>query len=65
MGGGGSVCEKRSINGNNGDVFKWQHFWKVLAEQFGIEEYGFDEESAGQGLVEMMEGKRTQLNYII
>ncbi|RXH72841.1 hypothetical protein DVH24_012525 [Malus domestica] len=57
MGGGGSVCEKRSINVNNGDVFKWQHFWKVLAEQFGIEEYGFDEESAGQGLVEMMEGK--------
>lgn len=44
---------------NNGDVFKWKHVWKVLAEQFGIEEYGLDEEEGERrlSLVEMMKGK--------
>ncbi|KAM1725902.1 hypothetical protein ACFX12_016741 [Malus domestica] len=51
-------AKNEAFNVNNGDVFKWKHFWKVLAEQFGIEEYGFDEEESGRlRLVEMMEGK--------
>nr|AGO01041.1 putative progesterone 5-beta-reductase [Matthiola tricuspidata] len=35
---------------------KWKHLWKVLAEQFGIKEYGF-QEGKNLGLVEMMKGK--------
>lgn len=51
-------AKNEAFNVNNGDVFKWKHFWEVLAEQFGIKEYGFDEEESGRlGLVEMMEGK--------
>ncbi|KAK2660171.1 hypothetical protein Ddye_006704 [Dipteronia dyeriana] len=38
----------------NGDVFKkWKHLWKVLAEQFGIENYGF------------VEGERVNLEEIM
>ncbi|KAK0575755.1 hypothetical protein LWI29_006495 [Acer saccharum] len=37
-------AKNEAFNCNNGDVFKWKQFWKVLAEQFGIEEYGFWEE---------------------
>ena len=40
----------------NGDVFKWKHLWSVLAEQFGIEEFGFVE-GENRGLEEMMKGK--------
>lgn len=36
-------AKNEAFNCSNGDVFKWKHFWKVLAEQFGIEEYGFNE----------------------
>ncbi|CAN6685445.1 unnamed protein product [Malus baccata var. baccata] len=51
-------AKNEAFNMNNGDVFKWKHFWEVLAEQFGIEEYGFDKEESGRlRLVEMMEGK--------
>ncbi|KAB2626133.1 hypothetical protein D8674_017793 [Pyrus ussuriensis x Pyrus communis] len=51
-------AKNEAFNVNNGDVFKWKHFWEALAEHFGIEEYGFDEEESGRlRLVEMMEGK--------
>ncbi|KAG2263289.1 hypothetical protein Bca52824_070368 [Brassica carinata] len=49
-------AKNEAFNCNNDDVFKWKHLWKVLAEQFGIEEYGF-EEGGNVGLVEMMRGK--------
>lgn len=49
-------AKNEAFNCSNGDVFKWKHFWKVLAEQFGIEDYGFDE-GEGVSLVEMMKGK--------
>lgn len=45
-----------AFNCNNGDVFKWKHLWKVLAEQFDIEEYGF-EEGDRVSLSEFMKGK--------
>ncbi|KAG6624541.1 hypothetical protein CIPAW_16G034200 [Carya illinoinensis] len=48
--------KNEAFNCNNGDVFRWKHLWKVLAEQFGIEDYGF-EESEKLSLVEMMKGK--------
>jgi hypothetical protein len=28
---------------SNGDVFKWKHLWKVLADKFGIDDFGFEE----------------------
>ncbi|KAG7941354.1 hypothetical protein I3843_16G036900 [Carya illinoinensis] len=48
--------KNEALNCNNGDVFRWKHLWKVLAEQFGIEDYGF-EEGEKLSLVEMMKGK--------
>ena len=48
--------KNEAFNCNNGDVFGWKHLWKVLAEQFGIEDYGF-EEGEKLSLVEMMKGK--------
>ncbi|XP_059454907.1 3-oxo-Delta(4,5)-steroid 5-beta-reductase-like [Corylus avellana] len=44
------------FNCNNGDVFKWEHLWKALAERFGIEKYGF-EEGEKIRLAEMMKDK--------
>ncbi|KAH0988406.1 hypothetical protein GBA52_015583 [Prunus armeniaca] len=35
----------------------WKQFWTVLAEQFEIGEYGFDEEGGGFSLLEMMKEK--------
>ncbi|XP_039069196.1 3-oxo-Delta(4,5)-steroid 5-beta-reductase-like [Hibiscus syriacus] len=45
-----------TLDVNNGDVFKWKHLWKTLAEQFGIEKYGF-EEGKNLGLEKIMKGK--------
>ncbi|CBI22490.3 unnamed protein product, partial [Vitis vinifera] len=33
-------AKNEAFNCSNGDVFKWKHLWKVLAEQFGLEEKG-------------------------
>ncbi|KAL5542470.1 hypothetical protein UlMin_010180 [Ulmus minor] len=49
-------AKNEAFNCNNGDVFKWKHFWKILAEQFGIEEYGF-EEGERVTLAELMKDK--------
>lgn len=51
-----SNARNEAFNCNNGDVFKWKHLWKVLAERFGIEKYGF-EEGEKVRLVEMMKEK--------
>ncbi|XP_009360365.2 3-oxo-Delta(4,5)-steroid 5-beta-reductase [Pyrus x bretschneideri] len=50
-------AKNEAFNINNGDVFKWKHFWTVLAEQFGIEEYGIDEGGGRLSLAERMKGK--------
>ncbi|KAF3488611.1 hypothetical protein F2Q69_00057309 [Brassica cretica] len=58
-------CAKNeAFNCNNGDVFKWKHLWKVLAEKFGIEEFGF-EEGKNVGLVKMMKGKERVWEEIV
>nr|QMS55275.1 iridoid synthase 2 [Gardenia jasminoides] len=48
-------AKNEAFNVSNGDVFKWKHFWKVLAEQFGVEcgEY----EGGPLSLKEMMKDK--------
>jgi nucleoside-diphosphate-sugar epimerase len=48
--------KNEAFNCNNGDVFKWEHLWKALAERFGIEKYGF-EEGEKISLAEMMKDK--------
>ncbi|KAL2318480.1 hypothetical protein Fmac_032356 [Flemingia macrophylla] len=49
-------AKNEAFNVSNGDVFKWKHVWRVLAERFGIGEYGFVEGS-NLRLSEMMKGK--------
>ncbi|CAK9180137.1 unnamed protein product [Ilex paraguariensis] len=41
----------------NGDVFKWKHLWRVLAEQFGVEPVEFEETERPVRLTEMMKDK--------
>ncbi|XP_027369184.1 3-oxo-Delta(4,5)-steroid 5-beta-reductase-like [Abrus precatorius] len=49
-------ARNEAFNCSNGDVYKWKHLWKVLAERFGIKEYGFQEGSHLR-LSEMMKDK--------
>lgn len=58
-------ARNEAFNCSNGDVFKWKHFWKVLAEQFGIEEYGFDEGGKRLRLTEAMKGKERVWEEIV
>ena len=57
-------AKNEAFNVNNGDVFKWKHFWSALAEQFGIEEFGF-EEGKNLGLQGMMKGKERVWEEIV
>ncbi|CAH9081860.1 unnamed protein product [Cuscuta europaea] len=49
-------AKNESFNVSNGDVFKWKHFWKILAEQFDVEAGEF-EEGKRLSLVEVMKEK--------
>ncbi|KAI7740173.1 hypothetical protein M8C21_009621, partial [Ambrosia artemisiifolia] len=49
--------KNEAFNISNGDVFKWKHLWKVLAEQFEVENGGFDEGGERLNMVEMMKDK--------
>jgi hypothetical protein len=49
-------ARNEAFNVHNGDIFRWNMFWKVLAEQFEIQEYGFVE-GKNIGLQEMMKDK--------
>lgn len=52
------IAKNEAFNISNGDVFKWKHFWKVLAEQFEVENGGFEEGGEGRkSLAEMMKDK--------
>lgn len=59
-------ARNEAFNCNNGDVFRWKHFWKLLAEQFGIEDYGFDDEEGGRvRLEEFMRDKEGVWDEIV
>ncbi|OIV97661.1 hypothetical protein TanjilG_12418 [Lupinus angustifolius] len=49
-------ARNEAFNISNGDVFKWKQLWQVLAEQFGIEDHGF-EEGSNLKLSELMKNK--------
>ncbi|XP_027355628.1 3-oxo-Delta(4,5)-steroid 5-beta-reductase-like isoform X1 [Abrus precatorius] len=57
-------ARNEAFNCNNGDVFRWKHLWKVLAEQFGIEDYGF-EEGSNLRLSELMKDKGSVWDEIV
>nr|A0A1C9CX66.1 RecName: Full=(S)-8-oxocitronellyl enol synthase CYC2; AltName: Full=Cyclase 2; AltName: Full=Iridoid synthase; Short=ISY [Camptotheca acuminata]AON76723.1 progesterone 5-beta-reductase family protein [Camptotheca acuminata] len=50
-------AKNEAFNCSNGDLFKWKHLWKVLAEQFGVEYAEFDESEKPTSLVERMKDK--------
>ncbi|KAI3815272.1 hypothetical protein L1987_14934 [Smallanthus sonchifolius] len=58
-------AKNEAFNISNGDVFKWKHFWKVLAEQFEVENGGVDEGEERVSLVELMKGKEGVWDEIV
>nr|AOA52207.1 mutant iridoid synthase [Catharanthus roseus] len=50
-------AKNQVLNCNNGDVFKWKHIWKKLAEEFGIEMVGYVEGKEQVSLAELMKDK--------
>ncbi|KAL3505076.1 hypothetical protein ACH5RR_034917 [Cinchona calisaya] len=50
-------AKNEAFNCSNGDVFKWKHLWKVLAEQFEVEYAEFDENEKFVSLAERMKNK--------
>ncbi|PHU29201.1 3-oxo-Delta(4,5)-steroid 5-beta-reductase [Capsicum chinense] len=57
--------KNKAFNITNGDVFKWKHLWKVLAEQIGVEYVGFNETEKIISLSEMMKDKGTVWEKIV
>ncbi|CAL5383821.1 unnamed protein product [Camellia sinensis] len=50
-------AKNEAFNCNNGDVFKWKHLWRTLAEEFGVEYVEFDENETVVSMVERMKDK--------
>lgn len=60
----GPYAKNEAFNCSNGDVFKWKHFWKVLAEQFEVE-CGEFEGGERLTLVELMKDKESVWDEIV
>lgn len=60
-------AKNEAFNCSNGDVFKWKHLWKVLAEQFEVEyeEFAEDDGDSRLGLVQMMKDKDEVWDQIV
>nr|ALB78112.1 putative progesterone 5-beta-reductase [Convallaria majalis] len=59
-------AKNEAFNCNNGDVFKWKHMWKVLAEQFGVEFVGYEGEDGERArLADAMKGKEEVWEEIV
>ncbi|KAG5626851.1 hypothetical protein H5410_012069 [Solanum commersonii] len=57
--------KNRAFNITNGDVFKWKHLWKVLAEEIGVEYVEFNAKEKIITLSEMMKDKGTVWDKIV
>nr|AFW16645.1 putative progesterone 5beta-reductase [Bupleurum falcatum] len=57
-------AKNEAFNCSNGDVFKWKHFWKVLAEKFEVE-CGEFEGGERLTLVELMKDKGSVWDEIV
>nr|XP_043619478.1 3-oxo-Delta(4,5)-steroid 5-beta-reductase-like [Erigeron canadensis] len=51
------IAKNEAFNISNGDVFKWKDIWKVLAEQFDVENGGLQEDEERKSLNELMKDK--------
>ena len=60
-------ARNEAFNCTNGDVLKWKHLWKVLAEQFEIENYGLEDGKCSERvrLEEIMKGKESVWEEIV
>lgn len=58
-------AKNEAFNCSNGDVFKWKHMWKILAEQFGVEFVEFEGEDERAKLVDLMKGKEEVWDEIV
>ncbi|KAK8584976.1 hypothetical protein V6N13_138918 [Hibiscus sabdariffa] len=57
-------AKNEAFNLSNGNVFKWKHLWGVLAEHFGIEQFGLVE-GENRGLEETMKWKESVWEEIV
>ncbi|KAL8122242.1 hypothetical protein AgCh_018838 [Apium graveolens] len=57
-------AKNEAFNCSNGDVFKWKHFWKVLAERFEVE-CGEFEDGDRLTLLELMKDKGSVWDEIV
>ncbi|EXB76662.1 hypothetical protein L484_011507 [Morus notabilis] len=60
-----TYAKNEAFNCSNGDVFKWKHMWKVLAEQFELEDEEFEDDGDSLTLVEMMKDKGEVWDQIV
>ncbi|KAG5230824.1 hypothetical protein OIU76_006324 [Salix suchowensis] len=58
-------AQNEAFNIHNGDLFKWKHLWKILAEEFGIEEHGFEEGESNITFAEAMKDKEPVWEEIV
>ncbi|KAI8550026.1 hypothetical protein RHMOL_Rhmol06G0072200 [Rhododendron molle] len=57
--------KNEAFNISDGDVYKWKHFWRILAEQFEVEYEEFDEREEWVSLDEMMKDKGPVWDQIV
>ncbi|KAJ6685835.1 3-OXO-DELTA(45)-STEROID 5-BETA-REDUCTASE [Salix purpurea] len=50
-------AQNEAFNIHNGDLFKWKHLWTILAQEFGIEKYGYEEKESSVTFAEKMKDK--------
>ncbi|VVA18328.1 PREDICTED: 3-oxo-Delta(4 5)-steroid [Prunus dulcis] len=50
-------AKNEAFNCSNGDVYKWKHLWRVLAEQFDMEFEDFDEDDDESSVDSMNKSK--------
>nr|TKS12004.1 hypothetical protein D5086_0000065900 [Populus alba] len=58
-------AQNEDFNIQNRDLFKWKHLWTVLAEEFGIEKYGFEERESSVTFAEKMKDKGSVWEEIV
>nr|GLL28556.1 3-oxo-Delta(4,5)-steroid 5-beta-reductase-like [Ipomoea trifida] len=58
-------AKNEAFNVSNGDVFKWKHFCKVLADKFEVEVVEFEERTDGSNLEVMMKEKGPVWDQIV
>ncbi|KAI5563787.1 hypothetical protein BDE02_14G014500 [Populus trichocarpa] len=58
-------AQNEAFNIHNGDLFKWKHLWRILAEEYGIEEHGFEEGESSITFAEAMKDKEPVWEEIV